>query len=83
MCTATRLAKVKVVVTKQKHALGSVHNVCMVMSCDSLLAKVGDVGGDLVFAVHDPRECLTGTAVGKGGMASDQHEQDHTETPHI
>ena len=38
---------------------------------------------DLVLAIHDSSQGLSSTAIGKGGVASYQHEQDHSKTPYI
>lgn len=44
---------------------------------------MGDVRRHRVFAVHDHSERFAVISLLKGGLTTDQHEEDHAQTPDI
>lgn len=48
-----------------------------------LFAGIGDVGGYCVFTVHDHGESFTVVGFLKRRLSTNQHEEDHAETPDI
>lgn len=48
-----------------------------------LSTHVSHMVGYMVFTIHDHRERFTIIGFLEGGTTSYQHEQDHTQTPHI
>lgn len=49
----------------------------------SLSACMGDVRRHCVFTVHDHSERLAVVSLLEGGLTTDQHEEDHPQTPDI
>lgn len=52
-------------------------------ACYSLSACMRDVWRHGVFAVHDHSERLAVVSLLEGGLTTDQHEEDHSQTPDI
>lgn len=52
-------------------------------ACYLLSACMGDVRRHRVFAVHDHSERFAVISLLKGGLTTDQHEEDHAQTPDI
>ncbi len=48
-----------------------------------LFTGAGDVGWNSVFTVHDHGKGLTVVGLLEGWLATNQHEQDYSETPDV